>query len=94
MFHKLDKVKSGCAIAGFNCSNEINAGTMKDSKSKAINVVHKTDSPVLLYGVQGHSNRVIERRTISGRRLVSLSASRQTGRFPTISAPIDPDSIN
>ena len=43
---------------------------------------------------QGHSNRVIVRRTISGERLASLSASRQTNRFPTMSAPIDPDSIN
>ena len=49
---------------------------------------------IMISTSQGHSNRVIVRRTISGRRLASLSASRQTNRFPTISAPIDPDSIN
>ena len=54
----------------------------------------ETDGRMDMTSYQGHSNRVIVRRTISARRLVSLSASRQTGRFPTILAPIDPDSIN
>ena len=61
---------------------------------KNVHCTLKKKSQVLCNNKQGHSNRVIVRRTISGRRLASLSASRQTSRFPTISVPIDPDSIN